>query len=206
MSEYVSVRGRDALRKAEHFGKFAKAYGWSGKWSKDSDTGIVHLFCRRGENETIDIWWQANGCIEAHMMPVYTLAGERIKCHNVSAAAKIAQNPPNHDRLKKAVRKRKRQTGIEYSDPAALVAVQGPLPFDHESDDAELEAVLHKRTITWVNSISGELDSAFVDADKQFQVIRKNGSEACRGDQIGFCDPTAGGYRAVYLNAIVSVG
>ena len=171
--------------------------------SQDDD---VRLFARRGDSETLNFVW-INGCWsgESH----YTLAGEKIKCHNLSAASKIVQGKPDPDRLRKATRKLKRQTGIEYSgggpiSDSDIDSLRGSLPFDAESSDDEIEAVLHKRSITWVNTISGQVqDSVRVDVDKQFKIVRKNGNEKMKGDFITFC--TTEGYRAVYLKSIVAV-
>lgn len=202
MFEYKSPRGRDGAKKAITFGSYAHQFGWSGKWT--SEDGVTHLFCRRGENETLDVWWMENGCVMPGHEPIYHLAGERIKLRNVSAAAKIVTATPDPDRLKKASRKRRKQTGIDGYHPdnadELIMGLQGSLPFDSESDDEEIEAVLHGRTITWVNRMSGETDSAFVNADKQFQV-KRNGH-----DYITFCDAARSGFRSVYLDSIISVG
>lgn len=83
------------------------------------------------------------------------------------------------------------------------MSLRGSVPFDSESSDEEIEAVLHKRAITWVNTISGQVDSARIDVDKQFKIVRKNGNEKIKADFITFC--SAEGYRAVYLKSIVAV-
>jgi hypothetical protein len=191
--EYKSPRGRDAGRKAQNFADYAKQYGWTSKWSESN--GVTHLFCRRGESETIDVWWQDNGCVMPGMEPIYTLAGERIKLRNLSAAAKVAEKRPDPERLKRATKKRK---GIEYA--GAIDGLRTSLPFDDESDDDEIEAVLHNRLITWMNRLSGQLYSARVNADKKFRVIRKDLASL---DQIEFTDEE--GFHAVYLHSIVSV-
>lgn len=204
MVDYVSPRGRDGLRKATTFANFAKGFGWLSKSTQEGN--IVRLFSRRGENETLDIQWH-DGCILPGLEPIYTMAGERIKLRNLSAASKIVQEQPDPKRLTKATRKRKRQTGIDYSGgPLSeddLDSLRGSLPFDAESSDDEIEAVLHKRSITWVNTISGQVDSARVDVDKQFKIVRKNGNEKIKADFVTFC--SSAGYRAVYLNSIVAV-
>lgn len=199
-SGYVS-KGRTAAEKADNFGKYAKANGWQGKWSSKEEPHVVHLFCRRGESETIDIWWHANGSLILDRLPVYTLAGERIKLRNVSAAAKIVAGQPDTSRLRKAVRKQRKQLGVvETPEEAAelLASVQGSLPFDHESTDAEIKAVLNNKSIMWINRISGQLNTATVGG-KQFKIVN---SDCPR--QIHFCDSF--GYHAVYLDSIVSVG
>lgn len=163
---------------------------------------MVHLFCRRGESETIDIWWDWNGSLILDRLPVYSLAGERIKLRNVSAAAKIVAGQPDTSRLHKAVRKQRRSLGVvETPEEAAeiLASVQGSLPFDHESTDDEIEFALFKKDITWINRISGQLHSAHVGGANLFRV--SNGD--CPR-QITFVDDY--GFHSVYLDSIVSVG
>lgn len=188
--------GRTLEDKANNFGKFVKQFGWAGKWTKDQEAGHVSLFCRRGENETIEIVWHYGGGGTVH----YTLAGERIKCHNVSAAAAIAQKEPDATRLRKAIRKRRRQLGVV--DPEAVTEMlddaQCSLPFDHESTDAEIKVALFNRSITWINRQSGQVSSAIVKG-KLFKVVRRTGRA-----YIDFVDDY--GFHAVYLDSIVSVG
>ena len=204
MTDYISPRGRNGILKANSFASFAKEFGWNAKVSSPSEDE-VRLFARRGDSETLNFVW-IDGCWsgESH----YTLAGEKIKCHNLSAASRIAQGKPDPDRLRKATRKLKRQTGIDYSrgpiSDSDIDSLRGFLPFDAESSDDEIEAVLHRKTITWVNTVSGQVqDSVRVDVDKQFKIVRKNGNEKIRADYITFS--TDEGYRSVYLKSIVAV-
>lgn len=211
-------RGRSAREKAAHFGSYAKEHGWTGKWSEDDDTGLLHLFARRGENETIDIWWiMNNGAAHPDMLPIYTLAGEKIKCRNVSAVAAIAAKSPDENRLKKAVRKQKRQMGAgEPVSQEHIEALQGSLPFDHESTDDELKDVLVGATVVWINRWSGETDTAQISTDPKHFKVARNGH-----DYISFVNPIPQrvlaqfgkaqmdcdtyGFRSVYLDSIVSV-
>ena len=192
------------MRKASNFANFAKEHGWQSKCTQEGI--VVRLFARRGENETLEIQWH-DGCVLTEFAPVYSLAGERIKVRNLSAASKVIQEKPDPKRLAKATRKRKRQTGIDYSGGPLSdddrMSLRGSVPFDAESTDDEIEAVLHKRSITWINTISGQVDSARIDADKQFKIVRKNGNEKIKADFVTFC--CAEGYRAVYLKSIVAV-
>lgn len=204
MSKYTSPRGRNGILKANSFASFAKEFGWTAKVSSPQEDE-VQLFARRGDSETLNFVW-IDGCWSGESY--YALAGERIKCHNLSAASKIVQGKPDPERLKKATRKLKRQTGIEYSrEPISdgdISKLRGSLPFDEASTDDEIEAVLHRKAITWVNTISGQIqDSVRVDVDKQFKVVRKNGNENIKADYITFS--TSEGYRAVYLKSIVAV-
>lgn len=188
-SGYVS-KGRTAGEKAANFGDWAKQHGWAGSMNEEDDR--LHLFARRGEAETIDIWWYTNGSLDTDRLPIYTLAGERIKLRNVSHAAKIASEEPDATRLEKATRKRRKQTG-EY----APVVVTGAYDFSDMHED-EIEQALLGRVISWQNSISGQIDSAQVAGKRTLKVT----SENCK-PQIHFTD--ADGFHAVYLDAIVSV-
>ena len=208
-SGYVS-HGRTAGEKAANFGEWAKQNGWSGTMNEED--GRLHLFARRGEVETIDIWWFLNGSLDTSRLPMYTLAGEPIKLRNVSAAAKVAASEPDTSRLRKAARKQRRQldgaTNVAPEDIDSYIAgMQGSLPFDHESTDEEIKVALKGRTISWINRRSGEVHSATVsDSPKHFKVVR-NGH-----DYIDFVYPVPRrtaietyGFRAVYLDSIVSV-
>lgn len=72
------------------------------------------------------------------------------------------------------------------------------IPFDHTSSDAEIRAVLHKHEIRWINRVSGRPDMAYVS--RIDNIARRGGHD----DYIEFLDKQAG-FRAVYLNQIVSV-
>ncbi|QHB37469.1 hypothetical protein SEA_LEOPARD_63 [Mycobacterium phage Leopard] len=202
-------KGRNGVEKAQQFGLYAKSHGWSGKYHLED--GIVYLFARRGESETIEIWWSEAGKALPEQLPIYTLAGEKIKLRNVSAAAVRVANEPDMSRLRKATRKARRQ--LENAAPVPeeiddyIASMTGTLPFDHESTDAEIKAALKGRTITWVNRRTGQLDSAIVsDNPKQFKVVRKN------KPYVDFVYPVQRtnvietyGFRSVYLDSIVSV-
>ena len=112
------------MRKASNFANFAKEHGWQSKCTQEGI--VVRLFARRGENETLEIQWH-DGCVLTEFAPVYSLAGERIKVRNLSAASKVIQEKPDPKRLAKATRKRKRQTGIDYSGGPLRVMPTGSL-------------------------------------------------------------------------------
>jgi hypothetical protein len=191
-SGYVS-RGRSATDKASNFGKYAREHGWTGSFKEED--GMVHLFARRGEGETIDIWWYPNGSLVLDKLPIYTLAGERIKLRNVSAAAKVAAEEPDTSRLRKAVRKQRGRGDV--------IAVKGSYDFTGMPDD-EIEASLLGRRIVWINSISGQPDTAMVEGRKTLRVTRDSGEDMKSVKaQVHFTDTS--GFHAVYLDAIVSV-
>lgn len=184
-------KGRNGNEKAQRFGLYCKEHDWQGEYGPDDNlAGVVHLFARRGENETIDIWWSDSGKALPDMLPIYTMAGERIKLRNVSAAAVRVANEPEPARLGKAVRKRRRALG------GTPTSVEGSYDFKDMADD-EIELALLGKAVIWINSISGEVESANVEGRKTIKVYR-NGR-----DQIHFTDSL--GFHAVYLDAIVSV-
>ncbi len=175
--------GRTLAEKATNFGAYVKPYGWAGSW-KTAENGNVLLTANRGENEFIEIEWFKGGGGTVW----YTLAGERIKCHNVSGAALIAQNEPDPNRLKRAVRSRKRSGNTDL--------IKSEYDFDGLTD-REIKDALYKKRITWVNSMSGEPYTAMMTGRRHFKVVR-NGH-----DYVEFTDDY--GFHAVYLDRIVSV-
>lgn len=196
MMDKFRTRGGDAAGKAVNFAEYAKTYGWSGKW--DTSDGMLRLAAHRGDNEFIDIEWDSE--TGKFIGASYTLAGETIDCHNVSAAAAIAAKAPDADRLRTAARKHRKQLGTPdtVQDVADLIAsISGTLPFDHESTDEEIKAKLNGKRVAWVNRMSGMMYSAVVGG-KMFKVVGNNEHR-----YIDFADSF--GYHAVYLNSIVSV-
>lgn len=202
--EYKSVGGKDGARKAQRFGEYAKAQGWTGKWSEyfEGDVAVVHIYCLRGDNERLDLWWHDGSVID---VPVYTLAGTKITCRNVSAAAKVIAEQPSAERIKRSVRSRAKSVDLTLEEgdivtPEIIDQLRGSLPFDGESDDGELEAVLHNRKITRVNRLSGQVNEFYINADRKFKVVRR---EVASEDYVEFIDAT--GWHAVNLRSIVSV-
>jgi len=214
--------GRSAGEKARNFADHIKPHGWTGKWSTDNETGILHLFARRGEDETIDIWWTHGGKAHPDMKPVFTVAGDRINLLNVSAAAAMAVKDPNENRMRKARAKRSRKIESRNNNGHVtaedIATLQCSLPFDHESTDEEILDALYGLEITWVNRISGEMDTAIVGGSrsKHCKIVR-NGH-----DYINFVyqipqrvlanfgkaqmESDTYGFRSVYLDSIVKVG
>src|SRR5882672_7818924 len=105
MVEEYQARGRTGPEKAVNFGTYAKQFGWGGKWLFDEGNGETHLHAFRGDHECIDIWWDVKGRVTQEALALYIIAGEKIKCRNVSAAADIAAKEPDMTRLQKAHRK-----------------------------------------------------------------------------------------------------
>lgn len=200
--------GKSHKEKLINFALFIKEFGWSGKWNDDEETGILHLNATRGSNEKIDIEWP-----EKQSWPDvwYTYAGNSIKCRNISQAAKIGQDPPDPDRMRMVSRRRRRpkRNGIDLHLPegAGGVPLAGDeliaelattLPFDKESSAEELKSVLLRHTITWVNRISGNVQTETIKP-KHFKITEKDGRKT-----LHFCSDY--GFRSVYVDSIIGVG
>lgn len=152
----------------------------------------MYLFARR-DDEIIEIWWSEGGKALPDRLPIYTLGTEKIKLRNVSAAAVRVAGEPDLARLSRKSRQRRKKLG-EHTEP---VVVKGSYDFSEHTDD-DVEKTLLGTTITWVNSLSGELLTADVAGRKSIKVT----SENCKR-QIHFTDSR--GFHAVYLDSIVSV-
>jgi hypothetical protein len=193
--------GKTLQEKAHNFGLFVKEYDWSGGY-ETKENGDVVLNTSRGESEQIQITWFKAGGGTVN----YTLAGETVKCRNVSAAALIAQKQPDHSKLRKAARRKRANIELDADSPIVqdiITAMQGSLPFDRESTPAELKLVLRDKQIAWINRLSGQVQTAVVGVSKQFKVNEEK-------RYITFVESVPRGFvpcfRSVYLDSIVSVG
>jgi len=211
-SSYISA-GRSGLEKAAKFIQTIQDNGWEAK-VKEDEIGMVHVFARRGEDEVIEIWWQpGNGAITAANPPRYVLAGHEQKLQNVSACVSIALRAPDTERLAKQVQKQTRRINrrnttvgaLVSDDLASAVAPTGEALRIARSaiapvlagDDSAVVRALRGTTISWLNSQSGLLESAYV---AKVNGITRNGR-----DIVNFVDKKETGFRAVYLDAIVSI-
>jgi hypothetical protein len=196
--------GKTIKDKANNFGAFVKQFGWSGSWSVDDKTGNVILFATRGDSdESIEIiWYKTPQSGEPNGEVWYTLAGQNRRCHNVAEAAKIAQEPPNPAKML-GVRSKRQSNGEMTTEE--MEALQGSLPFDHESSDEEIKLVLFQKEITWVNRLSGRMRTEIVGGRRHFKVVRRDDKH----DYIDFVSVPPRGelpvFYAVHLDSIVSV-
>jgi hypothetical protein len=216
-SGYTSA-GKNAIEKANKFIDVVEQHGWESKVSHDAESQVTHLFARRGENETINIWWHGpKAAIIKGATPTYQLAGEVIKLNNVSAAVSLAIKPADTSRLGKAVKRRARRvnnrnsalstealsmalTGDDGADPTATLtatisAATATLGSILGGSDADVKAALAGKVIQWVNGQSGQLHEGHVGKIKK---IVRNGH-----DFVEFTDRE--GFHAVYLDRIVSI-
>lgn len=176
---------------------------------------MVHVFARRGEDETIDIYWQPGaGAITAANPPMYRLAGQETKLQNVSACVAIATKEPDMSRLTKGIRKQARRTSrrnialgspVRDGDTSALptteatrnIARRSIAPGLYSPEDSVVAATVRGRRLEWINSLSGMVETSRVT---KVEKIMRNGR-----DQVSFIDKELGCFRAVYIDAIVGV-
>jgi len=217
--------GKDHKEKVHNFCLFIKDFGWTGKWKQDDDAEILHMNATRDDNEKIDIEWPDN-----QWWPDvwYTFAGATIKCRNISHAAKIAQTEPDPERMRRSARRRSygvtgaslqgssrpgsglSRAGVGSGDPdaadageAIVAALKGYVPFTHESTAEEVHVELKSYkvpTITWVNRMTGAVNTAMIKTKSRHFRITKNGDGKVI---INFADEF--GFHAVYANSVIGV-
>lgn len=194
--------------KVNNFARFIKDFGWTGQWKENEDSDILTLNAIRGDNERIDIEWPAT-----QWWPDvwYTFASNSIKCRNISHAAKLAQGRPDAEAMRRASRRRRRSIPRASSSGPAIAIPGEPveslaeslatsLPWDKESSVEEVVAALRQHrnpTITWVNRISGDINTATMRTGKRhnsvttnkegkviIQFTDENGFHACYADSV----------------------
>lgn len=209
-SGYTSV-GKTAHDKATKFSDTIRLNGWLSKYTYDPETDITHVFARRGEDETLDVWWHGASCIT---QPKYTLAGEPIKLRNVSAAVAVAAKEADRSRIGRTVKRKARKMaplGSPLSDDAGVAQGNGlaeSISAAREAlapilggTDVELKRELRHATVSWVNSQSGNVESAVVG--RVTNIVRTNIHGKLSKPFVEFIDDR--GFHAVYLDAIVGV-
>lgn len=195
--------------KVNNFARFIKDFGWTGSWKEDEDSDILTLNATRGDNERIDIEWPAT-----QWWPDvwYTFAGNTIKCRNISHAAKIAQDLPDADAMRRASQRRKRRISLPLSSGPAIAIPGDPgeslveslatsLPWDKESPPDEVKTALlkHKNTtITWVNRLTGNVKSGMIKPKNLRVTTNKEGKVI-----IEFADEF--GFHACYADSVIGV-
>lgn len=205
--------GKTNKEKAVNFAMFIKEHGWSGKWEEDDDTKDIILVANRSESEQIDIRWYSNIPLQDVF---YAYAGNSIKLRNVSAAAKVAQEPPSKDRMRSAARKRvgRGLAGISVAqEPGGsnngssaddlIAAMSTTLPFDKESSPDEIKAVLktHRNpTLIWINRISGNVNTDIIKTWSRFLRVDANRQGKMIIHFVGDF-----GFHAVYVDSVIGV-
>ena len=223
--------GKTPEEKVHNFALFIKEHGWTGTWQRDEESRILTLKASNGDNEKIDIEWP-----EGQWWPDvwYSFAGNTIKCRNISHAAKLAQEPPDQDAMRRAASKRKKvalrhsvvgpnraatgrtESGLPLDLPSPSSGLRSDmcasaeelieslavsLPFDKESTQAEVVAVLKRHrnpTITWVNRLTGQVHTGTIKSGGRNNRVTttKEGKVI-----ITFADPF--GFHSVYVRSII---
>lgn len=205
-SGYTSS-GNSGPAKAVKFTETIQQHGWECKTHYDEATQTTHLFARREDKETIDVWWIGpKGALTKEKLPLYKLAGETIKCINVSAVLNIASKEADLSRLGKAVKRSTRRkvnlvvsseneaVAATYSGEA-IQAARDALAPTLDGSYAELRERLEGTVIQWVNTQSKMTEEAIVSRVKS---VTRNGH-----DYITFTNKE--GFHSVYLDSIVGI-
>lgn len=191
-----------SIAKADAFVAAASDLGWGEQTRSGMDQETYGVIVGRGE-ERIAISWRfgvfvGEECYHSH--PARTPR----KVINASAAKKIMAVPAaraDEEAAKVSAHKNSRPRPDRAA--GATTAVRKALPFDPETatDDEVLEHVIHGCLLTWVNEISGEIDSARVSRPSPTgRVGIKHGSS---GRSVNFLGET--GYRSVRVSSILSI-
>jgi hypothetical protein len=183
-------KGATPKDKANNFGKFIKDFGWSGSWREDPETGDITLVAKR-DNEMIEAYW--NNPIPWPEV-FYSLGGNRIKCRNISMAAKLAQETPNADRARRGFRRAKSASPVANgSGPGKAL-----LNYLEDASEDDIAGALVGDTVTWTSALGGEPQTDRI-LPKQFKVTANKEGRTI----IHFCGDF--GFHSVYLDAIVNV-
>lgn len=183
--------------KATDFEAAATNLGWSTK-REAREGDVIVVVASRGD-ESIGIEWAA-GVFQPPC--VYNYGGRAIQLRNASAAKqRMAMKPEEAAEETDRVVTRKVNATVRSTAPRRR---KMELQLDALLDDDLIEA-LQGKTITWVNAISKEEESARVplrsETRKPTNKTRIN--EGPRGREIWFV--TSAGFRHVLVNAIVAV-
>lgn len=205
--------GKTHKEKVFNFGQYIKQFSWSGGWEYDEEAKILHATLKRGNAEKIEIEWPDN-----QWWPdvYYSYAGDTIKCRNISAAAKLASEKPNPEKMRKALRSKKRgkangiaeafaqEGGNSDSSTAELIeSLSTTLPFDRESTPEEIKAVLKTHinpVLIWVNRHSGEVQQDYIKTWSRHLKVDKNKEGRTIIHFVG-----ANCFHAVYVDCVIGV-
>lgn len=176
------------IHKIEKIGEIAKDSGWEIKYSiKDhEDVNQIEwkLRCVR-KPEAMSITYTGNRLSDA----LYILGDKAISPPHKAAVIKILTGHPDLTRV-----------GVH-----AAMSAKGNLPFDAQETPArEILDMLLSRQISWVSSLTTEIESERIDmarnkGSKYYRIIRLTDGRR----YLEFISTNA--FRAVYLDAIVSV-
>lgn len=209
--------GSTHKEKVVNLGKHIKQFGWDGSWAYDDDAQLLTATMVRGTSEVISIEWP-----DDQWWPdvFYRYGGDTIKCRNMSAAAKLASEKPDPERLRKKaarVRPYRVEKGPENGVPGSVPTddevtaraetmiddLRTTLPFDRESTPEEIKAVLKKRTnpvIIWVNRLSGQAEQDYIKTWSRHLKVTKNKEGKIIISFVG-----ANCFHAVYVDSVIGI-
>lgn len=175
------------VHKTEKLADIAREYGWSAKIVPELNTDPAKikwvLFCVR-KPEAIKVIYEGNRMVEA----LYVMGDKVTSPPHKGAVVKLLTGQPDMRRL----------------DGSTALQNRSKLPFD--PDDilpGRILEILMGRKITWLNSLSTELESERIEPHRNkgsrwYRIVRTEDGRR----YIEFT--TDRGFRAVYLDAIIS--
>lgn len=206
--------GKTHKEKVYNLGVYVKQFGWVGEWKQPEGDDVLTAEMKRGESETIKIWWPDN-----QWWPdvYYSYAGNETKCRNISQAAKIASEKPNPDKLHAAARrKRKGRVGNGIAEAQAsgasnngssadelIAELATTLPFDKESTPEEIKEFFKGKrnpTIIWINRISGSVEQDYIKTWSRHLKVNKNKDGKTIIHFVG-----AHCFHSVYVDSVIGV-
>lgn len=200
--------GKTHQEKVYNLGVYIKEFGWTGGWEQEED--VLKATMKRGDSEIITIWWP-----DSQWWPdvYYKYGGNEQKCRNISAAAKIASEKPDPERMRRTVTSRR---GIGENGIAAAFAsgdsnagenliesLRTTLPFDRESTPDEIKAVLKGKvnpTIIWINRFSGLIEQDYIKTWSRHLRVTMNRDGKAIIHFVG-----ANCFHAVYVDSVIGV-
>ena len=174
--------GATHKEKVYNLGVYIKQFGWTGGWEQEED--VLKATMTRGEGEVIKIWWPDN-----QWWPdvYYSYGGYEQKCRNISAAAKLASEKPDPEKMRRSATRRTSggpngiaaafASGDGNSGSSLIDSLRTALPFDRESTCEEIKAVIKDKinpTIVWVNRFSGGLEQDYIKTWSRHLKITEN--------------------------------
>jgi hypothetical protein len=181
-------------KKANAFADKAEALGWT-TTLRDSQTSEDRVLCvaTRSENEVITIEW-LDGVFDNQTCIHTTPGGRQLKLRNASHALKrMALQPVD-------VAREDTKVGIHTSPRATRVEAASGTPrapyFSDDVSDAEVLTSVEGKTITWVNALSGGLES---------DTVRGKAAIELAGSRRALKFLGRNGFRTVRVSAIVAL-
>jgi hypothetical protein len=191
-----------SIAKAEAFLKAAAELGWEEFARSAPEQDTYGVIVGRGE-ERIAISWRSGVFVGEECYHSHPGRSPR-KVINASAAKKIMAIPAAQaaeEAAKVSAHKLVRPRG--FRGATATTAPRKALPFDPETaEDAEvLQHVKHGCVLSWVNEISGDVDSARVNRPSPSGVVKIRHGKS--GRSVEFLGET--GFRSVRVSSIVAI-